>query len=82
MKQVKHRNKNTDGGGDKTLVNVEYASCSIMMGTPTKEWNYLLYPVIMFCLVSSQEVLQMYDNTYKYEEVCLKHNSMLTKCVW
>ena len=78
MKQVKHGNKNTDGEGDKTLVNVEYVSCSIMMGTPTKEWDYLPYHVLMFCLILSKEVLQMYANTYKSEEVFLQHNSMPT----
>ena len=37
MKQIKSGNKPPDGGGEqKTLVNVEYASCIIMMGTPTK----------------------------------------------
>ena len=59
-KQGQSGNNTPDGGGDhKTLVNVEYASCSLMMDVPTKEWDDLLSPVNMFCQNSSQEVLKM-----------------------
>ena len=53
-KQVKYGNKTPDGGGEQnTLVNVEDASCSIMTGIPTKEWDDLPSPGIMLCQNSS-----------------------------
>ena len=78
MKQVKYGNKPPDGGGEqKTLVNVEDASCIIMMGIPTKEWYYLPYPGIIFYQTSSHKVLHIYHNTYESQEVFSqnKHNS-------
>ena len=60
MKQVKYGNKHPDGGGEqKTLVNVEDALCSLVMGIPAKEWEDLPYPVLKLWQTSSQEVLQM-----------------------
>ena len=35
MKQEKYWNKLPDGGEQKTLVNIKYASCSIILGIPT-----------------------------------------------
>ena len=41
---------NPPGGGreQKILVNAEDASCSLMMGVPTREWDDLPYPGLMF----------------------------------
>ena len=39
MKQVKYVNKPSGGGFDKTLVNINDASFSFMVGIPTKEWD-------------------------------------------
>ena len=67
-----------DGGGQqRTLVNVEDASCSLMMGIPTEEWDYLPSPGLMFYHNSSQEVLQMKLITDKVQEVLSrnKHNA-------
>ena len=52
MKQVKSVNKPSVGGGDKALVNFKDASCSLIIGIPTKEWYYIPYPVLMFCQTS------------------------------
>ena len=58
MKQEKY-SKNTPGGGDqKSLVNVKDASCSLMMGAPTKEWGKLPSTGLMLCQTSTQEVPQ------------------------
>ena len=40
-----------------------------MMGIPTKEWDDLQYPGLMFCQTSSQEVLQMEPIIDKFQEV-------------
>ena len=40
------------------LLNVKDASCSIMMGSPTKEWGGPPSPELMFCKTSTQEVLK------------------------
>ena len=85
MKQVKYGNKPPDGGGEqKILVNVEYASCIIMMGIPTKELDYLPYPGIMFYQTSSHKVLHIYHNTYESQEVLsqIKHNSNIMCVVY
>ena len=55
MKQYKSSNKPPGGGDQKSLVNVKDASCSFMMGPPTKEWGELPSPGIMFCQTSTQE---------------------------
>ena len=57
MKQEKPGNKPPYGGEQKTLVNVKDASCSLVMGIPTKEWYDLPYPGLVFSQTSSQEVL-------------------------
>ena len=44
MKQDKSSNKPPGGGDQKALVNVKYASCSLLMGSPTKEWVELPSP--------------------------------------
>ena len=41
MKQEKSSNKPPGGGYQKSLLNVKYASCSLMMRTPTEEWYKL-----------------------------------------
>ena len=72
MKRGKYSNKPPDVVGEQNiLVNFEDASCSIMLGTPNKEWNNLRYTWLMFCQTLSQEVLQMDTNTYKSQEVFL-----------
>ena len=74
MKQVKYGNKPPDGGGEqKTLVNVEDASCIVMMGIPIKEWYYLPYPGTVLYQTSSHKVLQMYSNTDEAQEVFSKN---------
>ena len=40
------------------LLNVKDASCSIMMGFPTKEWGGPPSPELMFCKTSTQEFLK------------------------
>ena len=50
-------------GGLKKLVNVEDASCSLMMGIPTKEWYDLPSPVFVFFHISSQAVFKVGANT-------------------
>ena len=55
-KQEKSSNKTLGGGYQKSLVNVQNASCSLMMGSPTKEWGDLPSPGLMFCQNSTQEV--------------------------
>ena len=54
MKQYKSSNKPPGGGDQKSLVNVKDASCSFMMGPPTKEWGELPSPGLMFCQASTQ----------------------------
>ena len=71
MKQVKYVNKPSGGGVEKTLVNINDASFSFMVGIPTKEWYNIPFPWLMFCQTLSQEVLQMDTNTYKSKEVFL-----------
>ena len=56
MKQEKSSNKHPGGGYQKTLVNIKYALCSLMMGSPTEEWVKLQSPGLMFCQTSTQEV--------------------------
>ena len=68
MKQGKYGNKTPDREGEqKTLVNVEYASCSLMMDITTKEWDDITSPGLMFYQTSSQEVLYMEPITYKFQ---------------
>ena len=63
-------NKPPYGGGEqKKLVNVEDSLCSIIMGIPTKEWDDLPSPGVMFLHTSPQEVLYMEPITYKFQEV-------------
>ena len=58
MKQLKSGDKPPDGGGEqKTLVNVEDASCILMMVILTKELNYLPYRGIVFYQTSSHKFL-------------------------
>ena len=45
-------------GGQKALLNVKDSSCSIIMGSPTKEWGKLPFTGLMFCQTSTQEVRQ------------------------
>ena len=54
--QDKYSNKPPGGGDQKALVNVEDASCSLVMGSPTEEWGKLPSPGLMFCQTSTQEV--------------------------
>ena len=54
MRQEKSGNKPPDGEEQKTLVNVKDASFSIIMGIPTKEWDDLPYPGLVFCQTSSR----------------------------
>ena len=58
-KQGKYWIKLTDLGVNKALVNVDDASCILMMGIFNKEWDYLPSPGLMFCQTSSQAVFQM-----------------------
>ena len=59
MNQGKFGNNPPYGLGEqKTLVNVEDASCSLMMVIPTEEYDDLPYPGLMFFQIPSQEVLQ------------------------
>ena len=39
-------------------MNVKYASCSLMIGSPTEEWGELPSPGLMFCQTSTQEARQ------------------------
>ena len=59
------------------MVNVEDASCSLLMGTPTKEWDDLPSPGITFFQNSSKKLFQMEPITDKSQEVllCNKHNA-------
>ena len=66
MKQGKYGNKPPYGRGEqKKLVNVEDASCILMMGIPTKEWDDLPYTGLVLCHTSSHKVFQMDPNTYE-----------------
>ena len=58
MKQEEIYNKPPGGGYQKALVNVKDASCSLMMGSRTKEWGKLPSTVIMFRQTSTQGVPQ------------------------
>ena len=40
-----------------------------MVEIPTKEWDDISYPGLMFCHTSSQGVLHIYPNTYESQEV-------------
>ena len=51
------------------MVNVEDVSCSLMMGIPTKEWDDLPSPGIIFFQTLSHEVLHMEPITNKVQEV-------------
>ena len=76
MKRGKYSNKPPDVVGEQNiLVNVEDASCSLVLGIPTKEWYNIPFPWLMFCQTLSQEVLQMDTNTYKSQEVFLYNNN-------
>ena len=61
------------------MANVEDASCSIMMSTPTKEWDYILYPELMLCQISSQAILQMQANTDESQESFSHNNRKFNK---
>ena len=50
-------------GGFKKLMNVEDASCSLMMVIPTKEWYDLPSLVLVFFHISSQAVFKVGANT-------------------
>ena len=51
--------EDTPGGGyHKALVNVKEASCSLIMGPPTKKWVKLPSTGLMLCQTSTQEVQQ------------------------
>ena len=71
------------GGDKKTLVNVEYVSCSLMVSILTKECYVLPSPGIMLCQTSLHEVLKMYPITDKSQEVFLykNHNSNILHVV-
>ena len=43
----------------KTLADVDYVSCSLMMVIPTEEWDDIPSPGLMFFQTSPQEFLQM-----------------------
>ena len=58
IKQGKYSNKTPGGGYQKALVNVKDASCSLMMGSPTKEWVKQPYTGLMSCQTWTQEVQQ------------------------
>ena len=49
MNQDKSSNKPHGGGDQKALMNVKDALCSLMMGSPTKEWDELPSTGLMFC---------------------------------
>ena len=49
MKQEKYGNNPPDGVDQTTLVNVKYASYSLLMGISTKDWDELPSPRLMFC---------------------------------
>ena len=51
------------------MVNVEDVSCSLMIGIPTKEWDDLPSPGIIFFQTLSHEVLHMEPITNKVQEV-------------
>ena len=57
MKHEKYGNTTHDRGDQKALVNVKDTSCTLMMGAPTENWYELLSPGLMFCLISTKEVL-------------------------
>ena len=70
MKQLKSGNKHPAGGGEqKTLADVEDASCILIMGIPTKEWDYIPSPGLVFCQTSSHKFLQMDPNTDEAQEI-------------
>ena len=78
MKQVKSCTNPPDGGGEqKTLVNVEDASCIIIMGIPTKEWDDIPSPGLVFYHTSSHKFLHMDPNIDESQEVFSKktHNA-------
>ena len=58
MKQEKSSSKPPGGGDHKALVNVKDDSCSLMMGSPTKEWVELPSTGLMFCKTSTEESRQ------------------------
>ena len=56
MNNEKYSNKLPGGGDQKALVNVKDSSCSLVMGSPTEEWDELPFPGPMFCQTSTREV--------------------------
>ena len=58
MNQEKSSNMPPGEGGQKALLNVKDSSCSIIMGSPTKEWGKLPSTGLMLCQTSTQEVQQ------------------------
>ena len=81
MNNVKSRNKPPDGGEEqKPLVNVEDASCNLIMGIHTKDLYDFSSPGLIIFYTSPQEVLQMEPITYKVQQVLsrIKRNSNIT----
>ena len=54
IKQDKSSNSLPVGGYHRALVNVKYALCSLMMGSPTEEWGKPPSPGLMFYQTSTQ----------------------------
>ena len=74
MKQVKSGNKPLYGGGEQnTVVDVEDASCNVMMVIPTEEWDDLPYHGFMLCQTSSKEFFRMDPIIDKSQEL-FSHN--------
>ena len=47
--KTKQRNNHTDVGGEKNiLLNIENASCSLMISIPAEEWDDIPSPELMF----------------------------------
>ena len=65
---------------NKKIVNVKDASCSIVMGIHTKEWDDLPSPGLMFCQTLSQEVLHKNPSTDKIKEA-FSHNNGNTSII-
>ena len=63
-----------DGGGEKTLAKFEDESCSLIMGIPTKEWDDIPSPVLIFYQTSSQAVLKMEANIEESQEALSQNN--------
>ena len=57
------------------MKNLPTSLCSIIIGAPTEEWGGSPYPGIMFCQISTQEVLQTepINNKIKRVDVRITH---------